>query len=62
MEATVSYLLMLQKIHQFKAKESEIKDNISKYFTINDMKKNKIKRNCKTFFLLILILLVLMIF
>ena len=36
---------MLQKIHQFKAKYSEIKDyalylgNISKDFTINNMKK-----------------------
>ena len=41
MEATVSYLLMLQKIHHFKAKDSEIKDNISKDFTINDMKKKQ---------------------
>ena len=41
MEAAVSYLLMLQKIHQFKAKDSEIKDNISKDFTINDMKKKQ---------------------
>ena len=56
MEATVSYLLMLQKIYQFKAKDSKIKDyalclgNISKDFTINNMKKNKIKRNYKFFF------------
>ena len=45
------------KISQFKAKDSEIKDytlclgNISKYFTINNMKKkNRIKINCKEFF------------
>ena len=44
MEATVSYLLMLQK-YQFKTKDSEIKDyalclgNISKDFTIINMKK-----------------------
>ena len=56
MEATVSYLLMLQKIYQLKAKDPEIKDyalclgNISKEFTINNMKKNRIKRNCKIFF------------
>ena len=40
MEATASYLLMLQKIYQFKAKNSETKDcalrlgNISKDFAI----------------------------
>ena len=45
------------KIYQFKAKDSEIKScklclgNISKEFTINNMKKkNKIKRKCKFFF------------
>ena len=44
------------KIYQFKAKDSEIKDhtlplgNIAKYFTINNMRKNRIKRNCKIFF------------
>ena len=44
------------RIYQFKAKDSEIKDyalclvNISKDFTFNNMKKNRIKRNCKTFF------------
>ena len=44
------------KIYQFKAKDSEIKDyalhlrNISKDFIINNMKKNRIKRNCKNFF------------
>ena len=52
------------KIYQFIAKDSEIKDytlclgNISKDSTINNMKKNRIKRKCK-FFLLILILLIL---
>ena len=44
------------KIYQFKAKDSLIKDyplclgNISKTFTINDTKKNRIKRSCKSFF------------
>ena len=44
------------KIYQFKAKDSEIIDytlclgNGSKDFTINYMKKNRIKRNCKIFF------------
>ena len=44
------------KIYQFKAKDSEIKDftlclgNISKDFTINNMKKNRLKRNCKSSF------------
>ena len=47
MEAAVSYLLMLQKIYQFKAKDSEIKDytlcldKISKDFTIDNMKKKQ---------------------
>ena len=50
MKATVSYLLMLKKIYQFKAKDSEIKNyipclgNIWKYFTMNNMEKNKTKR------------------
>ena len=55
MEATVSYLLMLQK-YQFKTKDCEIKDyalclgNISKDFTIINMKKkNRIKRSYKIF-------------
>ena len=44
------------KVYQFKAKNSEIKDyalclgNISKDFTINNVKKNRIKRSCKIFF------------
>ena len=43
------------EIYQFKAKDSEIKDyalflgNLSKDFTINNMKKNRIKRICKSF-------------
>ena len=43
-------------MNQFKAKDSEIKDytlcisNISKNFTVNNMKKNKIKSNCKILF------------
>ena len=55
MEATLSYLLMLQKIYQFKLKDSEKKyavcvGNISKYFTINNMKKkNPTKTKCKPF-------------
>ena len=57
MEATVSYLLMLQKYINSKQKNSEITDyalclgNISKDFTINYMKKkNRIKRSCRIFF------------
>ena len=56
MEATASYLIFATKIYQFKAKHSEIKDcvlplgSISKDFTINNLKKNRIKRNCKLFF------------
>ena len=44
------------KIYQFRAKNSEIKDyapclgNISKDFTIDNMKKNRVKRSCKFFF------------
>ena len=47
MEATISYLLIPQKVYQFKAKVSKIKDyaiylsNISKDFTINDLKKKQ---------------------
>ena len=42
-------------MYQLKAKDSEIKDytlclgNISKDFTINSMKKNRIKKNVKYF-------------
>ena len=55
------------KIYQFKAKGSKIKDyalclgNISKDFTINNMKKVRLKESVKSFWL-ILILLILMIF
>ena len=44
------------KIYHFKAKGSEIKGytlclgNISKDVTVNNMKKNRTKRNCKSFF------------
>ena len=55
MEATVSYFLMLQKYINSN-KKTEIKDcaqylgNVSKDFTINNMKKkNRIKRICKIF-------------
>ena len=47
MEATVSYFLMLENIYQFIAKDSEIKPyplrsgNISKDFTIDNMKKKQ---------------------
>ena len=43
------------KIHQLKARDSEKKDytmclgNISKDFTINNIKKNRIKTKCKIF-------------
>ena len=53
------------KIHQFRGKYSEIKvytqclRNISKDFTINNMKKKQIKWKCKFFFLSILIILIL---
>ena len=56
MEAKLSYLLMLQKIYQFKVNDAEIKKytsclgNVSKDFTINNMKKNRIKEKCKFFF------------
>ena len=66
---TVSYLLMLQKVFQFKAKDSEIKDytlylgNISKDFTINSIKKKKKKfKGIANFFLLILIIFILTVF
>ena len=55
------------KVYQFKAKNSEIKDyalclgNVSKDFTINNMKKNRNKRSCKMFSV-ILILVILTIF
>ena len=44
-ESNIFYLLMPQKIYQFKAEGSEIKpnplclENISKDFAVNDMKK-----------------------
>ena len=59
MERTVSYLSMLQKYINSNKIISEIKyyalclGNISKDFTINNMKKqkqNRIKRICKIFF------------
>ena len=66
MEATVFYLLIVQKYISSK-KDSEIKDyalclgHISKGFTINTMKEIGLKESVK-FFLLILILLLLTIF
>ena len=55
-EAAFSYLLILQKIYPFKAKRSETKcyalclSNISKDFTINNMKKkNRIEKNWNFF-------------
>ena len=57
MEATVSYLLMLQKNMSIQSKKLKEKDyalylgNISKYFTINNMKKKTgLKRVVKIFF------------
>ena len=57
MEATVSYFLMLENIYQFIAKDSEIKPyplrsgNISKDFTIDNMKKKTgLKRKVIFFF------------
>ena len=53
MEATGSYLLMLQKY--IKAKDSEIKDytlclgNISNDFTINNMRKTRLKKSVNFF-------------
>ena len=71
MEATISFLLMLQKRINSKQKTLEKKKkidyalclgNVSKDFTINTMKKKTgLKRN-KFFFLLILTLLILAIF
>ena len=49
MEATVSYLLMLQKYINSKQKKSEIKDyalylgNVSQDFTINNMTKTGLR-------------------
>ena len=48
-EATVSYLLMLQKSKKSKQKTLCF-SNILKYFTINNMKKNRIERNRKILF------------
>ena len=67
-EAAFSYLLILQKIYPFKAKRSETKyyalclSNISKDFTNNNMKKKTELKRIGTFFVLILILLILIIF
>ena len=55
MEATVSYLLMLQKIHQLKAKDLEIKPyhlcfgNISKDFRLDNTNKTGPKGSVKVF-------------
>ena len=65
MEALVSYLLMLQKMYEFIAKDSEMKPyplrsgNISKDFTIDNMKKTGLKGKVNFFFLLIIDLLIL---
>ena len=48
-----SYLLMLQKCINSETKNCKIKDyalclgNISKYFTVDNMQKNRIKGSCK---------------
>ena len=56
MESTVFFFVNATKIYQLKAKDSEIKDyalclcNVSKDFTINNMKKkNNIKISWKIF-------------
>ena len=47
------------KVYQFKAKNCEIKDyalclvNVSKDFTINNTKENRIKRSCNFFFVVV---------
>ena len=64
MGATVSYLLMLQKLYQFRAKDSGIKKitfTFRKYFTANNKKKKTIKWICLQVFLVIIILLILVI-
>ena len=49
------YKEVSKKICQLKAKDSEIKyytlclSNYSKDFTVDQMKKNRFKRNCKSF-------------
>ena len=56
MEATVPYFVNATKIYQFKAKNSETKDyalcigNISKKFTINNMRKARLGGVVKPFF------------
>ena len=65
MEATVSYFVNAAQIYQLKAKDSEIKyyvlclGNISKHFTINNMKKKQDEKEVQNFFLVIAILLIL---
>ena len=53
MEATFSYLLMLEK-HISSSHHSEpyplCLGNISNDFTLDNMKKKKMKRKCKSFF------------
>ena len=56
-DGSISFLFVhVTKIYHIKAKNSEIKvfalclGNISKYFTIDNMKKNRIKRSCKILF------------
>ena len=60
MEATVFYLLILEKYINSKQKTPRL-GNISKDFTMNNVKKSELKVSEK-FFWLILILLILMIF
>ena len=70
MEATAFCLLTLLKYINSKQKRYETKGyklclgNVSKYITINNMKKRRdwIRRGCKFFLLLLLILLILLIF
>ena len=54
METAVSYMLMLQMYINSKQKNQKnyvlCLGNVSKDFTINNMKKNWIKRSCNIFF------------
>ena len=68
MEQTVIYLLMVQKLSNFKAKDSEIvatplcPGNISKDWSVDNMKKNWIKWGIFMILVLIMMLLQLMIY
>ena len=66
MEAIVFYLLIVQKIYQFKAKDSDIKiflfclENIAGGFSAKNMKKKKTQGVYTIFMLIIQLLLVIL--